>query len=87
MTQPIELYFWPTPNGHKITIALEEMNLPYTIHYINIGKGDQFAPDFLKIAPNNKMPAIVDPVSIDGEPLSLFESGAILQYLARKTGL
>ncbi|RFB04895.1 glutathione S-transferase N-terminal domain-containing protein [Parvularcula marina] len=87
MTQPIELYFWPTPNGHKITIALEEMNLPYTIHYVNIGKGDQFAPDFLKIAPNNKMPAIVDPVSIDGEPLSLFESGAILQYLARKTGL
>ena len=86
MTAPIELYFWPTPNGQKITIALEEMDLPYTVHNVNIGKGDQFAPEFLKISPNNKMPAIVDLDGPDGEPLSLFESGAILQYLARKTG-
>ena len=86
MTQTIDLYFWPTPNGHKITIALEEMDLPYAVHPVNIGKGDQFDPDFLKIAPNNKMPAIVDPDGPGGEPLALFESGAILQYLARKTG-
>ena len=86
MTQTIDLYFWPTPNGHKITIALEEMDLPYAVHPINIGKGDQFNADFLKIAPNNKMPAIVDPDGPGDEPLSLFESGAILQYLARKSG-
>ncbi|MEE4117633.1 MAG: glutathione S-transferase N-terminal domain-containing protein [Paracoccaceae bacterium] len=88
MTQaPIDLYYWPTPNGWKVTIALEEMGLPYAVHLINIGKGDQFDPEFLKIAPNNRMPAIVDPAGPDGEPISIFESGAILQYLARKTGL
>lgn len=86
MSTPIDLYFWPTPNGWKISIALEEMGLPYTTHLINIGKGDQFDPEFLKIAPNNRMPAITDPDGPDGAPISLFESGAILQYLARKTG-
>lgn len=86
MTQPIDLYYWPTPNGWKITIALEEMGLPYTVKWVDIGKGDQFAPAFLKIAPNNRMPAIVDPDGPDGAPISIFESGAILQYLARKTG-
>jgi GST-like protein len=86
MQDPIQLYFWPTPNGWKISIALEEFGLPYETHLINIGKGDQFAADFLKIAPNNRMPAIVDPAGPDGTPISIFESGAILQYLARKTG-
>ena len=86
MPQPIALHYWPTPNGWKITIALEEMGLPYDVHPVNIGAGEQFAPDFLKIAPNNRMPAIVDPEGPDGAPISLFESGAILQYLARKTG-
>ncbi|MDP3339507.1 glutathione S-transferase N-terminal domain-containing protein [Frigidibacter sp.] len=86
MTAPIDLYYWPTPNGWKISIALEEMGLPYAVHLVNIGKGEQFAPDFLKIAPNNRMPAIVDPEGPDGAPVSIFESGAILQYLARKTG-
>ena len=86
MTAPIDLYYWPTPNGWKISIALEEMGLPYALHLINIGAGDQFAPDFLKIAPNNRMPAITDPEGPDGKPISIFESGAILQYLARKTG-
>ncbi len=87
MTQtPIDLYYWPTPNGWKISIALEEMNLPYNVHLIDIGKGEQFAPDFLRIAPNNRMPAIIDAQGPDDEPISLFESGAILQYLARKTG-
>lgn len=86
MTTPIDLFYWPTPNGWKISIALEEMALPYTVHYINIGAGEQFAPDFLKIAPNNRMPAITDPNGPGGETVSLFESGAILQYLARKTG-
>ncbi len=83
---PIELYYWPTPNGWKISIALEEMGLPYEVKLVNIGKGEQFAPEFLKIAPNNRMPAIVDPDGPDGAPISVFESGAILQYLARKTG-
>ena len=83
---PINLYYWPTPNGWKITIALEEMGLPYTLHLVDIGKGDQFDPEFLKIAPNNRMPAIVDPDGPDGAPIPIFESGAILQYLARKTG-
>jgi GSH-dependent disulfide-bond oxidoreductase len=83
---PIDLYFWPTPNGFKISIMLEECELPYKIHEINIGKGDQFQPDFLAISPNNKMPAIVDPDGPDGRPISVFESGAILQYLGRKTG-
>lgn len=86
MTAPIDLYYWPTPNGWKITIALEEMGLPYNVHFVNIGKGEQFDPDFLKIAPNNRMPAIIDPDGPDGAPISIFESGAILQYLARKTG-
>ena len=83
----IDLHYWPTPNGHKITIFLEEAGLPYTIHRVDIGKGDQFKPDFLKIAPNNRMPAIVDHAPKDGgAPISVFESGAILQYLAEKTG-
>ena len=86
MTQPIDLYYWPTPNGWKISIALEEMDLPYNLHLVNIGAGEQFEPDFLKIAPNNRMPAITDPDGPDGRPISIFESGAILQYLARKTG-
>ncbi|MGF1608145.1 MAG: glutathione S-transferase N-terminal domain-containing protein [Kiloniellales bacterium] len=82
----IELYTWPTPNGHKIHIMLEEPGLPYRVHPINIGAGDQFEPAFLKISPNNKMPAIVDPDGPGGQPLSLFESGAILIYLAEKSG-
>lgn len=86
MTAPIDLYFWPTPNGYKITIALEEMGLPYEVKLVNIGAGDQFKPEFLEISPNNRMPAIVDPEGPDGKPVSVFESGAILQYLARKTG-
>jgi GST-like protein len=85
MTAPIDLYYWPTPNGWKISIALEEMELPYTLHLVNIGAGDQFRPDFLRISPNNRMPAIVDPEGPDGAPVAIFESGAILQYLARKT--
>ena len=86
MADPIDLYFWPTPNGWKASIALEEMGLPYSTHLINIGKGDQFDPAFLRISPNNRMPAIVDPDGPDGAPISVFESGAILMYLARKTG-
>ncbi len=86
MAEPIELHYWPTPNGHKITIALEEMGLAYEIRPVNIGKGEQVRPDFLAISPNNRMPAIVDPEGPDGQPISVFESGAILQYLARKTG-
>ncbi|MCC2975791.1 glutathione S-transferase N-terminal domain-containing protein [Sphingomonas sp. PL-96] len=83
----IHLHYWPTPNGHKITLFLEETGLPYTLHPVNIGAGEQFAPDFLKIAPNNRMPAIVDDAPADGgEPISIFESGAILLYLAEKTG-
>lgn len=83
----IDLYYWTTPNGHKITLFLEETGLPYTLIPINIGKGDQFQPDFLKIAPNNRIPAIVDRAPADGgEPISIFESGAILLYLAEKTG-
>lgn len=83
----IDLYYWTTPNGHKITLFLEEAGLEYSIHPINIGKGDQFAPDFLKISPNNRIPAIVDNNPNDhGDAISVFESGAILQYLAEKTG-
>ena len=83
----IDLYYWPTPNGHKITIFLEEAHLPYRIVPINIGRGEQFKPDFLEIAPNNRMPAMVDSEPADGAgPLSLFESGAILLYLGEKTG-
>ena len=81
----IELYYWPTPNGHKITMFLEESGLPYAIKPVNIGKGDQFEPAFLAISPNNRMPAIVDTEPADGQgPLSVFESGAILEYLAGK---
>ena len=83
----IDLYYWTTPNGHKITLFLEEVGLPYTVIPINIGKGDQFKPEFLKIAPNNRIPAIVDNEPATGDaPLSVFESGAILLYLAEKTG-
>jgi len=82
----IELYLWPTPNGIKITIMLEECGLPYEVKYVNIGKGNQFEPEFLKISPNNRMPAIVDTRGPDGKAISVFESGAILQYLGRKTG-
>jgi GST-like protein len=82
----IELYLWPTPNGFKITIMLEECGLPYEVKYVNIGKGDQFEPEFLVISPNNRMPAIVDTEGPDGKAISVFESGAILQYLGRKTG-
>lgn len=83
----IDVYFWPTPNGHKISIFLEETGQPYRLIPVNIGKGEQFKPDFLAIAPNNKIPAIVDHEPSDGEePLALFESGAILNYLAGKTG-
>jgi GST-like protein len=84
----IELYYWPTPNGHKITIFLEETGLDYKIIPVNIGAGEQFKPDFLKISPNNRMPAIIDHAPTDGgEPISVFESGAILWYLGQKTGL
>jgi glutathione S-transferase len=86
MPKPIELHYWPTPNGWKISIALEEMGLPYELKPVNIGAGDQFKPEFLRISPNNRMPAIVDPEGPGGKPISVFESGAILQYLGRKTG-
>jgi GSH-dependent disulfide-bond oxidoreductase len=83
----IDLYYWPTPNGHKITLFLEEAKLAYNIIGVDIGKGDQFKPDFLRISPNNRMPAIVDHAPTDGKkPISVFESGAILLYLAGKTG-
>ena len=81
----IDFFYWPTPNGWKVSILLEELGLPYKMHPVNIGKGDQFDPDFLKISPNNRMPAIIDH-DVDGDPISLFESGAILLYLADKTG-
>jgi GSH-dependent disulfide-bond oxidoreductase len=84
--RPIELYYWPTPNGYKISIMLEECALPYVLKPVNINTGEQFAPAFLKIAPNNRMPAIIDPDGPGGKPISVFESGAILQYLGRKTG-
>jgi GST-like protein len=82
----IDLYTWPTPNGHKIHIMLEETGLPYRVHPVNIGAGDQFKPEFLKISPNNKMPAMIDSDGPDGKPMSMFESGAMLLYLASKTG-
>ncbi len=85
-TKPIELHYWPTPNGWKITVMLEELGVPYEVKYVNIGRGEQFEPAFLAIAPNNRMPAIVDPEGPDGKPVSVFESGAILQYLGRKFG-
>ena len=87
MTDKIDLYFWPTPNGWKVSIALEEMGLPYATHLVDIGKGAQHDPAFRAINPNGKMPAITDPDGPDGAPITIFESGAILQYLARKTGL
>ncbi|MGL4405385.1 MAG: glutathione S-transferase N-terminal domain-containing protein [Notoacmeibacter sp.] len=86
MALPIDLYYWPTPNGWKITILLEELGAPYDVKYINIGKGEQFEPAFLAISPNNRMPAIVDHDGPGGLPISVFESGAILQYLGRKFG-
>jgi GST-like protein len=82
----IDLYAWNTPNGRKISVALEEMGLPYRVRTVDISKGQQFEPDFLKISPNNRIPAIVDPDGPDGQPISVFESGAILIYLAEKTG-
>ena len=82
----IEVYSWATPNGHKVHIMLEECGLPYRAHAVDIGAGDQFKPEFLAISPNNKIPAIVDPQGPDGAPISMFESGAILLYLATKTG-
>ncbi len=83
----IDVYYWTTPNGHKITIYVEEAEIPYRIVPVNIGTGDQFQPDFLKIAPNNRIPAIIDHAPVDGgAAISVFESGAILQYLAEKTG-
>ena len=84
--EPIDLYFWPTPNGWKISIMLEECGLPYVVHPVNIAEGEQFRPEFLAISPNNRMPAIVDHDGPGDKPLSVFESGAILQYLGRKTG-
>jgi len=84
--RPIDLYYWPTPNGWKITIMLEECSLPYTMIPVDISKGDQFKPQFLAISPNNRMPAIVDHDGPNGRPISIFESGAILQHLGRKTG-
>src|ERR1041384_6027403 len=84
--KPIELHYCATPSGHKITIVLEECGLPYEIKPVNIGRGDQFKPEFLAISPNNRMPAIIDPDGPGGQPISVFESGAILQYLGRKTG-
>ena len=82
----IDLYTWTTPNGRKVSIMLEEAGLPYRVHPINIGKGEQFAPEYLKINPNGKIPSIVDPQGPDGQPIAMMESGAILIYLARKTG-
>jgi GSH-dependent disulfide-bond oxidoreductase len=84
--KPIDLYYWPTPNGFKISIMLEECALPYTMIPVNLAKGEQFTPQFLAISPNNRMPAIVDHDGPGGRPISVFESGAILQYLGRKTG-
>ena len=84
---PIDLYTWTTPNGHKVHIALEEMGLPYKAHWVNIGKNEQFTPEFLAVSPNNKIPGIIDHDGIDGSgPITMFESGAILIYLADKTG-
>jgi GST-like protein len=84
--KPIELHYWPTPNGWKIAIMLEECKLSYSVRFVDITRGDQFQPEFLQISPNNRMPAIVDPDGPGGRPISVFESGAILQYLGNKTG-
>lgn len=86
MNASIELYYWPTPNGHKVSILLEELALPYTVQPVNILAGDQFTPEYRQLNPNAKMPTIVDPDGPGGEPYSVFESGAILLYLAEKTG-
>jgi len=86
MAAPIDLYYWTTPNGWKVSIALEEMGLPYTVKLVDIDNGEQNNPEFLALAPNAKIPMIVDPEGPDGAPIAVFESGAILQYLARKTG-
>ncbi len=87
MAQPIDVHYWPTPNGWKVTIMLEELGVPYNVIPVNIGTGEQFKPGFLKISPNNRMPAIVDPEPLGGgAPLAIFESGAILEYLAEKYG-
>jgi len=86
MSKPIELWYWPTPNGWKISIALEEMGLAYDLKPVNIGTGEQFDPAFQALSPNGRMPAIVDPDGPDGQPISIFESGAILQYLGTKSG-
>ena len=86
MVEAIDLYYWPTPNGRKITILLEEVELPYNVIPVDITAGDQFEPEFLEISPNNKMPAIIDSEGPDGAPISVFESGAILIYLSEKTG-
>ncbi len=85
MTKPLDFYYWPTPNGWKVSILLEELAIPYTTRMLHIGKGEQFAPEFLAISPNNRMPAIVDH-DVSGDPVSVFESGAIMWYLAEKTG-
>jgi GST-like protein len=85
-TKPIELFYWPTPNGWKISIMLEECRLPYVVRPVDISRGEQFSNEFLAISPNNRIPAIVDPNGPGGRPISVFESGAILQYLGRKTG-
>ncbi|TWC76465.1 GST-like protein [Rhizobium sp. SJZ105] len=84
MTAPLQLYYWPTPNGWKATIMLEELGVPYDVNFVDIVNGDQFDPAFLTISPNNRIPALVDPYGPNGEPLAIFESGAILQYLGRK---
>jgi len=84
--KPIQLYYWPTPNGHKVSILLEELGLSYEMHPVNINKNEQFDPAFLRLSPNNRIPAILDPDGPGGRPISVFESGAILQYLGRKTG-
>jgi GST-like protein len=84
--KPITLYYWPTPNGHKISIMLEELGVPYRVQPVDIGKGRQFEPAFLKLSPNNRIPAILDPAGPGAKPISVFESGAILQYLGRKYG-
>ncbi len=86
MAQPITVHYWPTPNGHKITIMLEELGVPYELAFVNIMKGDQFKPEFLAISPNNKMPALTDPDGPGGAPISIFESAAILMYLGDKFG-
>jgi GST-like protein len=85
-TKPIDLYYWNTANGYKISILLEELGVPYSTHFVAIGKGDQFKPAFLAISPNNRIPAIVDPEGPDGKPISIFESAAIMMYLADKFG-